>query len=404
VVLNPAARASPAPERGEPAPAWAAGRSTAPFGPHTAERVLAFHRTLPGYRSTPLHRLRGLARRLDLTGLAIKDESARLGLDSFKVLGTTWALERILSSRSGEARAPGDAESGQRGALTFVTASDGNHGRGLAWAARRLGHRAVVFLPGGTSPHRVAAVRACGARAEVIDGSYDQAVRLASRKARERGWVLVQDTSWEGYEEVPAWIMQGYLTLVHEAIGQLGEEMPTHVFVQCGVGSLAAAVLGYLVERFGDGRPRLVVVEPLAAACFLRSARSGDGSPRGVPGPHRTRMAGLACGEPGLLAWRLLRDHADAFVACDDETAVRGVGLLARPRPDDPALVSGDSGAVTLGLLARLREDRALAEAARSLGLDGGSRVLLVSTEGDTDPPSRREILEDVTQREGGSS
>ena len=370
------------------------------FGQAAADCARTFHQSLPGYKPTPLVSLKNLAVKLQVDRIWVKDESRRFSLKAFKVLGASYALADLLS-RTFQLenrdlafdlfKAP-EVQRDLRN-LTVVTATDGNHGRALAWAAEQVGCRAVVYMPRGSSPARVENIQSHGARTTVIEGDYDDAVHLAAAQSAEQGWILVQDSSWRGYRDIPLKIMQGYLTMMHEVLEQLGKERPTHVFLQCGVGSFAAAVQAYLFERFGHGRPVCAVVEPIQAACLFDSVSSGKTGPCKARGDLHTIMAGLACGEPSILAWNILRSLSDAFFACPDATAVRGIRALARPVGDDPSLISGESGAVTLGLLMALRETCSCRETADRLKLDQNARILLVSTEGDTDPDMYRKIL-----------
>jgi diaminopropionate ammonia-lyase len=378
--------------------------STAPFSEEHVQAVRRFHRGLPSYRPTPLFSLAELAHRLGVSGLYIKDEGQRFGLKAFKVLGASYALWRTISRMlpGGEAAVSFSGllqpEHIKRlSATTCITATDGNHGLALAWAARQSGCRAVVYLPRGTARARLESIRRLGAEAEIIAGDYDDAVRRAALQARRRGWLLIQDTAWSGYTEIPSRIMQGYLTMVDEALEQLGEPAPTHIFIQCGVGSLAAALQGFLVERYGSERPVLVVVEPRAFATIYRSAVAGDGRPHGLEGEAATIMAGLACGEPSTIAWAILRDYCDMFVACPDAVTVEGMRMLARPLPGDPNIVSGESGAVTTGLVHEILVRKAYAPLKADLGIDAHARILLFSTEADTDPVTYREVVTSQT-------
>jgi diaminopropionate ammonia-lyase len=370
----------------------------AAVSPDTAAAVLHFHESLPGYRPTPLVALPGLARRLGVADIRIKDESARFDLKAFKVLGASYAIARAVAERAGVDPAGATFEriasaAAGLGGLTFVTATDGNHGRAVAWTAKKLGCRAVVYLPAGASRHRLEAIRQLGAEAHLVDGNFDAAVRFAARSARLNGWELMQDTAWPGYEKTPLAVMRGYTTLLSEAYRQLAGDRPTHLFVQAGVGSLAAAMMAFVCRHHRPPRPLFVVVEPAAAACFHRSAAIGDGKPHPVAGALDTLMAGLACGEPSRLAWPILSKNADGFAVCPDQVAVEGMRLLAAPAPGDPPVVSGESGAVTAGLVAALLENPSLGETARHMGLGADSRVLLLSTEGDTDPRLYRRLL-----------
>lgn len=376
-------------------------RRDAPAGDALAAARLArrFHATLPEYAPTPLRTLPELARRLGVEAVLVKDESPRFGLGAFKGLGSVWAVARVLARRLGippEELSLGSLRTRDArerlGELTFVTATDGNHGRGLAWAARLLGHGAQVFMPGGAAGARVEAIRALGAHCVVTDLFYDDAVRHAAAHARRTGGILVQDTAWEGYEEIPAWIMEGYGTLALEVLEQMEAQegsgtppWPTHVFLQAGVGSFAAAMIccfGQALRERGAPLPCFVSMEPQAADCVRRSLAAG--APRRVPGGLETLMAGLSCGEVSRLAWPVLRDALAAACACPDDTARRGMRLLALPSGSDPAVISGESGAVGAGLLEWLMKSGAASRAA--LGLGPEARVLLISTEGATDP------------------
>lgn len=369
------------------------------------QRARDFHRTFPEYRVTPLHSLDELARRLGVRSIWIKDESHRFGLNAFKVLGGSYAVGKYLAEqlnvdiarlsfeqlRSTEIRA-------RLGTITFVTATDGNHGRGIAWAARQLGQRAVVFMPKGSSETRLRKIQNEGAEASITDLNYDDTVRLASKYAAEHNGVLIQDSAWDGYEQIPTWIMQGYCTLVDEALEQIRasahDAMPTHVLLQAGVGSFAASIQGHLSSRFGEDRPITIIVEPSEAACIYKSASINDGEPHAVTGDLPTIMAGLACGEPSTIAWPILRDYADLYLSCPDYLSAKGMRILGSPLPGDPQVISGESGAVGVGVLSLLAGSDG-AHLAEALRIDGNSRVLIISTEGDTDPRRYREIVWD---------
>ncbi|HIY33270.1 MAG TPA: diaminopropionate ammonia-lyase [Candidatus Evtepia faecavium] len=365
--------------------------------PAATEAPWAFHHTLPDYAPTPLVRLPGLARALGVREVLVKDESRRFGLNAFKGLGGIYALARAAGEALGLAgpltweRLQTPAVRQALAGVEFVTATDGNHGRGVAWAARRLGCRAHVYLPAGSVPARAQAILDAGAvEAEILPLSYDGTVAHAARLAQEKGWRLIQDTSWPGYEEVPAWIVQGYTTMAREAAEQLEElglARPTHVFLQAGVGAMAGGVLGYLAARYGEAAPDFLIAEPEDIPCIYASAQAGQ--PRRVEGQAGTIMAGLNCGTPCSLTWPVLRDLARWYAACPDAVAEEGMRLLGRPHPGDPAVVSGESGAVTAGLLARLAQS----PLRQDLGLGEDSVVLLFSTEGDTDPEHYRQVL-----------
>ena len=368
-----------------------------------AEKTACFHRGLPGYAPTPLVSLDGFAAKIGVGKVWVKDESKRFGLNAFKALGGSYAMGEYLAEKLG---VPVDETTFERlcspqakerlGDITFVTATDGNHGRGVAWSARLLGQKSVVYMPKGSAAERLENIRAQGAEAEITEYNYDDAVRLADRMAKERGWVLVQDTAWPGYERIPAHIMQGYTTLAHEIADQLeraGEEKPTHLFLQAGVGSFAGAVLGYFASLWGEERPVTAIMEPDQADCVYRSATADDGTLHFVTGDMNSMMAGLCCGEPCTISWEILNAFADAFISCGDGYAARGMRLLGRPAGDDPAVVSGESGAVGAGVLEGIMTEERLRPLHEALRLDEHSRVLLISTEGDTDRENYKKIL-----------
>ncbi|MDA8193914.1 MAG: diaminopropionate ammonia-lyase [Thermaerobacter sp.] len=372
------------------------------FHPGVVQPVQEYHATLPGYRFTPLHPLSTLARHWNLGGLFIKDESSRFGLNAFKSLGGTYAVAKYLSRTLDHGQpltthtltSPGTRQR----SLTFATATDGNHGVGIAWAAHQFGHQSIVFMPRGTAAARVQSVRAAGGQAEVTAFNYDDTVAWVAAEAAERGWVLVQDTSWPGYQEIPLWIMQGYTTLIYEALQQLqdfGVKRPTHVFLQAGVGSFAAAVTGFLANVFASAIPLIIVVEPTQTASLLRSATVGDGQLHSLEGPMQTVMAGLACGAPNPLAWDILQHWVGMFLSCPDEMAARGTRILANPLAGDPAVISGESGSVTLGVLSHIMASPLAQTLRQSLDLNEQSQVLLVSTEGMTDPVLYRRLVWD---------
>ncbi len=343
---------------------------------------------------TPLVSLPSLASELGIKRLWVKDESKRFDLNSFKVLGGSYSIARYIASEL--ALDPGRlsfdhlnaADVRDRlGAITFVTATDGNHGRSVAWSARELGQRSVVFVPKGTSDSRIRNIAKEGAEVRETDGNYDDTIRAARAWMDANGGVIVQDTAWEGYEEIPTWIMQGYAVLMHEAIEQMADDGgPTHVFLQAGVGSFAGGAAGLLARHYGADRPRVAVVEPSTAGCYYASALAADGDPHDIGGEMPSIMAGLACGEPNRLAWPILRDHADLYFRVSDEIAASGIRALAAPRGSDEPIVAGESAAGGIGILlsgAHAVDGSAIREA---LGLTASSRVLVVSTEGDTDP------------------
>jgi len=365
--------------------------------------VRNFHRQIPGYRPSPLRSLGNLASMLGVGGIWVKDESQRLDLNSFKVLGGSFAIYKFIKHKLGLDdrdlsfdELVSESTRSQLEGLTFATATDGNHGRGVAWGASKLNCRAVIYVHKDTSIARIRAIESYGAEVHVIDGTYDDAVHQATVDAEANGWQIISDTSWEGYTDIPRWVMQGYTTMLSETQEQLagtGIIKPTHVFIQAGVGSLAAATTGFYSSRFGADRPTTVVVEPTGAKCLLHSAKIGDGEPHNVYGDLQTIMAGLACGEPNPIAWDVLWDTVDAFSACPDYVAAKGMRVYATPLAGDPFIVSGESGAVTLGALMFLAESPEYRSLKESIGLGPDSQVLLINSEGNTDPEEFRRVV-----------
>jgi diaminopropionate ammonia-lyase len=365
-------------------------------------KICSFHRQLPGYRMSPLKGLSNLAVKFGLAGIWVKDESARLDLQSFKVLGGSYAIYRLIQNRLGlEDREISfvDLTNGtireKLGDITFAAATDGNHGRGVAWSASQMGFKSVIYVHRLTSQGRIQAIENSGARVVVVDGNYDDAVRQVYQDAQQHGWEVVSDTSWEGYEDIPKWVMQGYTTMLSEAQEQLaaqGLSQPTHIFVQAGVGSLAAATIGFYHSLFGDSI-RTCVVEPTRAACLYRSALSEDGRPHTVEGDLDTIMAGLACGEPNPIAWEILRNRADYFVTCPDYVAAMGMRVYGVPLKGDPAIISGESGAVSLGALRYIMRHPCGKDLRGRLGLGDDSHVLLINSEGNTSPDDFRYVV-----------
>ena len=364
------------------------------FSVEEARKVRAFHAGFSEYSVTPLVSLKALAEEWGVSGIYVKDESARFGLNAFKALGGSYAM--------------GIYAGAEPGTLTFVTATDGNHGRGVAWAAARMGMNSVVYMPKGTARERLDRIRSLGAEASITEMNYDDTVRFARKQAERNGWILIQDTAWDGYTEVPMRIMQGYMTMADEAAEQLGEKRPTHVFLQAGVGSMAAAVAAYFVNRYGEkNRPVLTVVEPQQADCFFRTARADDGILHAVAGDLTTIMAGLACGEINPLAWNILRECTDYFASIPDWVAAGGMRILGNPLAQDQRIISGESGAAPFGLAAWLLQGgrKAWRAADRQemsnfrrgwkerLGLNRDSVLLFISTEGATDLENYRRIV-----------
>ena len=370
------------------------------------QKAMNFHKSIPHYKRTPLAKLDRMAEYLGIGELYIKDESYRFGLKAFKVLGGSYAIARYLAQKSNMdiaslpfPKLTSDEWRQKFGEVTFYTATDGNHGRGIAWTANMLHQKAVVFMPKGSSSTRLQNILNENATATITDLNYDDCVRLAASSAKESAnAVMVQDTSWAGYEEIPTWIMQGYGTMVMEADEQIagyGSKCPTHIFIQAGVGSLAGAVQGYFANRYPKNPPTVIVIESEAAACHYKSALAGSGQIKSVSGQLETIMVGLACGEPNPISWDILRNHVRVFLACSDSVSAKGMRMSAAPLSGDPQVISGESGAVSMGLLALVMKSDEYADLRAAIGLDSDSRVLLFSTEGDTDPTRYKSIVWD---------
>ena len=372
------------------------------FSEEVADKVHRFHRQVPDYMPTGLVNLKGLARAWGLGEIYVKDESTRYNLKAFKVLGGSYAIARLVCQEMGVRiedtnynQLTSDEVRQRIGHITLTTATEGNHGRGIAWTAQQLGLKAVIYMPKGAAKSRIENIRSHGASVEVTDLNFDDTVRLASRMAKKNGWRMIQDTSWAGYEEIPLWIMQGYLTMCKEAIEQMAElnTAPTHVFIQAGVGSMSGAVVGYLTNKFRDRPPRFIIMEPNNAACIFASAAAGDGQPHAVTGALDTIMAGLACGEPNLIGWDILRDFPCGYMSCDNYVAANGIRILANPVSGDRMVEAGESGSVGIGLIDLLANHTAFEEIKQVLDIGPDSKLLFFNTEGATDPINYQEIL-----------
>lgn len=340
----------------------------------------AFFAARPELAPTPLHSLPALAQKIGIRELLIKDETSRFGLNAFKAAGALFAIETL--------RARGDIRPG----ATLVCASEGNHGRAVARAAQAAGCKARVYMAESVAASRVAVIESEGAKVIRVSGTYDDAVRLMGEDAAANAWTIVSDTSLVGDDEIPRLIMLGYTRLLDEAEGAWQPaDRPDVIFVQGGVGGLLAAVACWADWRFGAERPLIAAVEPSSAACLQVSARHGH--PRTLTGPFNTVMAGLRCGEVSPLAFRAVKTLVDAYIAIEDDWATDAIRLLASPEGSDPTIYAGASGAAALaGLVAAMR-DPAAADVKRRLSLDKESRVLVMVTEGVTDPELFGEVV-----------
>lgn len=352
-----------------------------------------FHKSFRDYQTTPLVHLNHLAHYLGIKQIAVKDESKRFNLNAFKVLGCSYAIGKVIAEQTGLNSLTYDQMmSADLGDVTFVTATDGNHGRGVAWTANQLKQQSVVYMPKGSAISRLNHIKHEGAKASITDMNYDEAVVYAAKMAEENNWILIQDTAWKGYEEIPKYIMQGYMTMALEAYESL-QEPPTHIFIQAGVGSLAGAIQGFFANVYGDNGPKVIVVEPEKADCLYQTAAANDGNIHYVKSDLDTIMAGLACGEPNPMAWPIMRDYSFGFLSCHDSLAAKGMRILGNPLNDDIRIIAGESGAIGIGALATIMTDPNYMTLKNMLGLDEHSSVLCFNTEGDTDPVNYLDVV-----------
>ena len=324
-----------------------------------AEKALRFHESIPSYKETSLVSLKDAAKENGVKAICVKDESSRFGLKAFKGLGGSYCMFRILCEKLGLDESSSDYTTFLReeirkasSQIEFVTATDGNHGKGVSWAAKLFGCKAHVFMPKGTVEARRKAIEEAGsAVADITDWNYDRTVQHAAALAEKNGWILIQDTAWDGYETYPEWIIDGYLTMAAETIRQMNRVLPTHIFLQAGVGAMAGGIEAFFMNLADDFLPLVTIVEPEEAACIYQSVLAGDGEMHPLAGDPVTIMAGLNCGTPCKVVWPVLRDCSACFCACKDSVTEQGMRAYANPVGSDPAVVSGESGAVTYGLL-----------------------------------------------------
>ncbi|HEX7503075.1 MAG TPA: diaminopropionate ammonia-lyase [Acidobacteriota bacterium] len=366
--------------------------------------MLEFHRSLPGYEPTPLRELPDLAFRSGLGALFVKDESRRFGIKAFKALGASYAIYRFLKKRWLDSfTAPFTPESfrdqgtlAKLGEFTFCAATDGNHGRAVAWTARMLGQKAVIYMPADSVEARIENIRGEGADVVLVEGTFDLCVRRCAADAARNGWQAISDTAYPGYREIPGWILLGYTSIFAELEGLLhGSDKPNvdAVILPAGVGGLAAAGAFYYSKHYGAGRPVLICVEPVSSDCFLESVRHGRGRALATRGKQTSIMAGLNCGVPSPLAWPIVRDAVHFFLAIGDKWAEQAMRRYYHPLGMDPRLISGESGASGLAALLALTNSDKLASIRHKLPLSQNSRVLLINTEGDTDPVNFKKIV-----------
>lgn len=379
--------------------------AAAPFGPEqlavlSEEGLQAAYSEIsswPGYEPTPLVALPAAAAKANVASVGYKDEGLRFGLGSFKPLGGAYAVFRVIENEVQRATGKGivssDLFAGKNhkfvSNITVCAATDGNHGRSVAWGARMFGCRCVIFINEAVSEGREQAIAHYGAEVRRVAGSFDDAVRLASEVADAEGWHIVPDTAAGGDVAAARNVTQGYTVLAHEIVSQRSaEEPPTHLFIQAGVGGLAAATIGYFWQTYGEARPITVIVEPHNAGCWFESIKAGK--PITLTGEIDSLMAGLACGEPSPLAWPILKTGANAAMTIPDEAAAETMRFLAEGRNGDQPIVGGESGVAGLAAFFISCIDDAARE---TLGLDETSRVVVVGSEGDTDPRMYQNIV-----------
>ncbi len=372
------------------------------FDEAAANRVVKFHASMEQYKATPMANLKDLAKKIGVSSLHVKDESYRFGLNAFKVVGGVYGLANVLAKYLGldfatldfeELKAPEHRE--KLDAVTIVSATDGNHGCGLAWAGKELNCKVAIHMPKGSAEARVNALRKLGAEVFVTDLNYDDTLRVVIDKAAKDDKQLhVQDQAWESYEEIPNWISQGYMTIAYEALNQLyfsGDKAPTHVFLQAGAGSMAVGLAAYLINVLSKNPPKIILMEAKNANCYFASIRKGEAVR--IMGDLETIMAGLSVGEMNTEAFKILPNILTGYLSCSDQMSRNGTRLLAAPVGDDPKVVSGESGSLGAGVLYHLMTNQHAAELRKALELNTTSRVLLFSTEGNTDPELYDEIV-----------
>ena len=364
-----------------------------------SREVRNLHESLDVYTKTPLIELKNYSKRNNIKAVLIKDEATRFGLKAFKGLGGIYAIYKIICRELGlENVSIKDLLNGNYrdkiNKMTFITTTDGNHGKGVSWAAGVFGCKSFIFMPKGTVEARAQAIREVGpAEVKITDMIYDDCVKYSAKLAADKSYFLVQDTSWEGYEEVPRLIMRGYTTLIYEALEQMkaaGYIRPTHVFLQAGVGSMAGTVCAALAETFGENCPRITIVEPTEVACFYETMRVGDGRIHSATGNGKTMMAGLNCGTPCHIAWELIRSVAADSAMIPDFSTVDAIRKLYYPVGDDPQIIAGESGAAGFALANAAVSNQNLRD---KLEIDKNSIILLINTEGVTDPINFQRIL-----------
>ena len=360
-----------------------------------ARKVNDYHKSIPFYKETPLISLRELSTYWGISNIFVKDESFRFGLNSFKLLGGSYAIGKLLSSKLKLDCLDFNKIMQERDRiknLVLTSATDGNHGRGVAWTAEQFGLKSVIYMPKGSAVERIKNIEKHGAKVIVTDLNYDDTIKIVRKDAKKNGWIIVQDTAWEDYEEIPLWIMQGYLTLVYECYCELAKEniVPSHVFLQAGVGAFAGAAAAFFYQVYGD-KCKIIIIEPEAAPCLYESIKKG--TPQKISGELNTIMAGLACGEVNPIGWEILKNVTSAFIKCKDYLSANGMRILSNPLKNDKRVISGESGAVSIGVLDYLLNSVELKNIKNNLNFSKDTKVLVFSTEGATDYENFEKIV-----------
>lgn len=363
---------------------------------HIFTDAFNFHQSLPEYNKTELYSLDNLANELGIGSLFVKDESTRFGIKAFKALGASYAIYRFIKEKfeqnyGVQFQIKNLFDINLISGLSlpiFCTATDGNHGRSVAWFSRLIGHKAVIYMPSDSVEARIENIKSEGAEVIIVDGTYDDAVFKAKVDAEQNGWQIISDTSYDNYKIIPEWITFGYSTMFQEIEKQSDKQSFDFIFCQGGVGSFPASASKYY--SINQPNAKLVMVEPVESACLLESSESSNGEPVQCSGKLETIMAGLNCGRPSLVAWDDIKNHYHLFIAIEDDFARDAMRRYYYPLGDDRKIISGESGAAGLAGLLALLENKELCQ---RIGLNQNSRVLLFNTEGDTDPLNFSEIV-----------
>lgn len=374
------------------------------FNSKVSKSANKFLSSFPNYQATPLVSLKNLAIQLGVEEIYVKDESKRFDLNAFKVCGASYAMGKYIASKINKSidninydEMVSQEVKSAIGPVTFVTATDGNHGRAVAWTANKLGQKSIVYMPKGSSIERLNNIKALGADASILDLSYDDCVRLAQAEAQKNGWAVIQDTALDGYVEIPTWIMQGYTNIYYEIFNQLENTEFTHVFLQAGVGSFSSAITAAIVNYCTENNkpiPKFIIIEPSTSDCIYKTAHKNNGQLQTIKDNMTSIMAGLNCGEPSPIAWDILNNYTYRYCSINDEITKIGMRILAKPIGNDTPIVSGESGACTLGLVYEALHNNNLSTVKESLGLNVDSKILCISTEGDTDKASYNAIVD----------